>query len=410
MRQWGNEAMTAVRARWVMSSAGTHLANGWITARNGRVEATGTGAAPTKTRDLGDVVVLPGLVNAHTHLELSWLDGRVPPQDSMDAWIGTMMGIRRPGPVGGDAEVVSAMVDAVATMRATGTVLVGDISNTLASVPLLADAGMSAVVFHEILGFRPVDPAAMVREAHVRVEKASRRFFPFSVVAHAPYSTSPALFREIATRHEGPAPLAVHLAESNEEMELLRSGRGPMREMLERLEVWDDGWKAPGAHPVRYMRDVGYLRPGTLLVHGVHLSPADLDEAREARAVVVTCPRSNVWVGGGVPPVARFYASGVHVAIGTDSLASVDTVNLFDELAALRRLAPEVEAARLLDSATRVGAESLGYGSDFGSITTGKRAQCVAVQLPHGLTRPADVEEYLVSGVPAQAVSPVNLT
>jgi len=393
-----------------MPSAGTHLANGWITARDGRVEATGTGAAPTKTRDLGDVVVLPGLVNAHTHLELSWLDGRVPPQDSMDAWIGSMMGIRRTGPAGGDAEVLSAMVDTVAAMRATGTVLVGDISNTLASVPLLADADMSAVVFHEILGFRPVDPAAMVRDAHTRVEKTSRRFFPCSVVAHAPYSTSPALFREIAARHEGPAPLAVHLAESNEEMELLRSGRGPMRDMLERLEVWDDAWKAPGAHPVRYMRDVGYLRPGTLLVHGVHLSPADLDEAREARAVVVTCPRSNVWVGGGVPPVARFYASGVHVAIGTDSLASVDTVNLFDELAALRRLAPEVEAARLLDSATRVGAESLGYGSDYGSITTGKRAQCVAVQLPHGLTSPADVEEYLVSGVPAQAVSPVDLT
>jgi cytosine/adenosine deaminase-related metal-dependent hydrolase len=404
--------MKAVRARWVMPSAGTHLANGWITARDGRVEATGAGTPPTKARDLGDVVVLPGLVNAHTHLELSWLDGRVPPQDSMDAWIGTMMRIRRTGPAGGDAEITSAIRDAIATMRATGTVLLGDVSNTLASAPMLDQAKMSAVVFHEILGFRPVDPAAMVREAHARLDHVittspDRRW---SVVAHAPYSTSPALFREVAARHQGPAPLAVHLAESNEEMEFLQTGRGPIRDMLDRLEVWDDAWVPPGAHPVRYMREVGYLLPGTLLVHGVHLGPTDLDEARDAKAVIVTCPRSNVWVGGGVPPVARFYASGVNVAIGTDSLASVDSLSLFDELAALRRLAPEVEAARFLDSATRVGAEALGYGSDFGSITRGKRAAFVAVQLPHGLARPADVEEYLVSGVPALAVSPVDLT
>jgi aminodeoxyfutalosine deaminase len=404
--------MKSVRARWVMPSAGTHLPNGWVTTRDGRVESTGVGTPPTNTRDLGDVVLLPGLINAHTHLELSWLDGRVPPQDSMDVWIRTMMGIRRTGPSGGDAEVTAAMRHAVATMRATGTVLVGDISNTLSSVPVLAEAAMPATVFHEILGFRPVDSGGMVREAHARADGAitpspDRRW---SVVAHAPYSTAPALFREIAARHQGPAPLAVHLAESNEEMVFLQTGRGPIRDMLERLEVWDDAWTPPGAHPVRFMRDVGYLQPGTLLVHGVHLSPADLEDARDANAVIVTCPRSNVWVGGGVPPVARFYASGVNVAIGTDSLASVDSLSLFDELAALRRLAPEVEAGRLLDSATRVGAEALGYGSDFGSITRGKRARFVAVQLPHGLSRPADVEEYLVSGVPAQAVSPVDLT
>lgn len=412
--------MTSVRARWVIPTAGTQVSNGWLTASSGRVVKTGSGTPPAGARDLGDVVLMPGLVNAHTHLELSWLEGRVPPQDSMDAWIRTMMGIRRTGPAGGDAVIGSAMHAAIASMRATGTVLVGDISNTLTSVAPLAEAQMAATIFHEILGFRPTDPVAMVREAHARLKTTSevgadrsernRPLRSFSVVAHAPYSTSPALFREIAARHEGPAPLAVHLAESNEEMEFLQTGSGPIRDMLEALEVWDEAWVPPGAHPVRYLKDVGYLQPGTLLVHGVHLGPLDLDDAREARAVVVTCPRSNVWVGGGVPPVARFYASGVAVAIGTDSLASVDSLNMFDELAALRRLAPEVEAARFLESATRIGAESLGYGSDFGSLTTGKQARGVAVAVPPSLTRGADVEEYLVSGIPASAVSLVDLT
>ena len=92
--------------------------------------------------------MLPGLVNGHTHLELSWLEGRVPPQDSMDEWIGTMMRIRRKGPAGGDADITSAIRDAITAIRATGTVLVGDISNTLASVPLLDHANLAGAVFH----------------------------------------------------------------------------------------------------------------------------------------------------------------------------------------------------------------------------------------------------------------------
>lgn len=409
--------MTSVRARWVLPSAGTHVANGWVTAHGGRVVATGRGTPPDDARDLGDVVLLPGLVNAHTHLELSWLEGRVPSASAMDAWIRAMMGIRRTGPSGGDAEVRAAIHRAVAGMAATGTTLVGDITNSLASVSPLTEVGMDAVVFHEILGFNASDPRRLVQDAHTRLSSAFSTLsstpsstLHSTIAAHAPYSTSPDLFREIARQHTGPAPLAVHLAESNEEMEFLRTGGGPFRAMLEALDVWTDAWNPPGGHPVRYLAELGYLRPGTLVVHGVHLTPEDLDQVREARAVVVTCPRSNVWVGGGVPPIARFYASGVDVAIGTDSLASVDTLNMFDELAALRRLAPEVEAARLLDSATRVGAEALGFGTTHGRIAPGTTARCVAVALPPGLSRGADVEEYLVSGVPASAVSLVDLT
>jgi cytosine/adenosine deaminase-related metal-dependent hydrolase len=392
---------------------GPPVERGWVSARDGRIEALGRGTPPGAVRDLGEVVLLPGLVNAHTHLELSWMAGRVPPESSMDAWIGTMLGLRRTGPAGGDAEIVVAMRDALAVMRATGTVLVGDITNTLVSVGAIAEAGLEATIFHEILGFSPADVSTLVRDAHRRLNDAQGRdprHQLAAVVGHAPYSTAPELFREIAAYHDGPAPLAVHLAESSEEMEFLLTGRGAFRTLLEALDVWHDDWVPPGRHPVRYLRDLGYLRPGTLLVHGVHLGMDDLEEVRAAGAVLVTCPRSNVWVGGGVPPVARFYASGVDVAVGTDSLASVDSLNLFDELAALRRIAPEVEAARLLDSATRVGAKVLGRGRDFGRVAPGAVARLVAVTLPAGLTSAADVEEYLVSGIPASSVSLVDLS
>ncbi len=404
-------SLSVFRARWVLPIASPPIRNGWVSVSAGRVVAVGEGRAAGPETDLGDVALLPGLVNAHTHVELSWMAGLVPPSASIDAWIGTLMGVRRAGPAGGDAEAVAAMTRAVSQMRATGTVLAGDISNSLTSAPVLEIGGLDATVFHEILGFRPPDPAGMVREAHRRLdERAAEPRALSAIVGHAPYSTAPELFAEIAAQHTGPAPLSVHLAESLEEIEFLHTGGGPIRVMLENLGVWDGTWQVPRCGPIEYLERTGYLRIGTLLVHCVHLTVAELDEVREAGAVIVTCPRSNVWVGGGVPPVSRFYGAGVPVAIGTDSLASTDTLNLFDELAALRRLAPEVTAARLLESATRVGAEALGFGRHYGSIRAGCWARFATVTLPRDIgARGEDVEEYMVSGVSAAAIGRLDV-
>jgi cytosine/adenosine deaminase-related metal-dependent hydrolase len=222
----------------------------------------------------------------------------------------------------------------------------------------------------------------------------------YSVVAHAPYSVSPALFAEIA-RQRRSAPLAVHLGESAEEVEFLRTGRGPFRDLLQSLGAWADDWRVPECDPVEYLARVGYLRPGVMVVHGVHLSDDSLLQLRHASATIVTCPRSNEWVGVGLPRISHFYNCGLPVAIGTDSLASNSTLNMFDELAALRRIAPDVSAAGLLESATRRGAQALGFDDDFGTLAPGKRAALVSVDVPADV---ADVEEYLVSGVPASAI------
>ncbi len=407
-------SVTTVRARWVLPIDGRPIRDGWVTVAAGRVQAVGGGRPPGAAKDLGDAVLLPGLVNAHTHLELSWMAGRVPPASSLEEWIRELLRVRRLGPPAGEAEVTDAMTRAVTGVDATGTVLVGDVSNTLVPVPTLGQGRPTRVVFHEVLGFDPVDPVAIVREARKRGrETFSSKKAPgvlFSVVGHAPYSTAPALLAEIAARHEGPAPLSIHLAESVEEIEFLHKGRGPLKTMLKRLGVWNGTWQVPRCGPVEYLHRLGYLQPGTLLVHCVHVTVRDLEQIREAEAVVVTCPRSNTWVGAGVPPIARFYGTGVPVAIGTDSLASTDSLNMFDELAALRRLAPEVDAARMLDSATRVGAEALGLGLRFGTISPGREARLVSVALPTNIGASAeDVEEYLVSGVHADAVARLDI-
>jgi cytosine/adenosine deaminase-related metal-dependent hydrolase len=398
---------TVVQARWVLPIDRPPIARGWIEVADGHISRIGQGVPPDGTRDLGNVALMPGLVNTHAHLELSWLAGRIPPADSFVQWVRSVVRTRA-GVHPHDPRVSQGMQRAARQMRETGTVLVGDISNTLVSGAALREAGLGGVIFHELLGFNAAHPETLVRDAWVQAESAcvpassARAEAPLamSVVAHAPYSVSPGLFRQIAAERRE-TPLSVHLAESVEELELLRTGAGPFKRLLEDLGVWTDAWEPPQSDPVSYLDDVGYLQPGMLAVHAVHLLDRELEHLRAAGAVVVTCPRSNLWVGAGMPRVSRFYATGVPVAIGTDSLASAPSVNLFDELAELRRIAPDVTAASLLESATRVGAEALGFGRRYGTLAPGKRAALIAVDVPADL---ADVEEYLVSGVPADAV------
>jgi 5-methylthioadenosine/S-adenosylhomocysteine deaminase len=172
--------------------------------------------------------------------------------------------------------------------------------------------------------------------------------------------------------------------------------------MLDMIGLWRDDWAVPGCDPVSYLDRHHLIDANTLVVHGVQFSDAALRRLAAIGATLVTCPRSNHWVGAGYPPVDRFYHSGVKVAVGTDSLASVEDLNLFSELKTMRWLAPTVAARRLLESATIVGARALGLASELGSITPGKRAELIAVKLPAGVN---DVEEYLVSGIEAPQIA-----
>ena len=139
-------------------------------------------------------------------------------------------------------------------------------------------------------------------------------------------------------------------------------------------------WKPPGIGPVEYLDCLGVLDARTLVVHGVQLQTTRPRRLAAIGCTLVTCPRSNQWVGVGVPPMERFYASGVHVAVGTDSLASVDDLNLFAELKTMRWLAPAVPARRLLESATLHGRRSARTrATSWASIETGKRAELIAV-------------------------------
>lgn len=395
--------MPAYTAEWVLPMTGEPVHRGSMATENGLVTGVDD-RAPAGAVDLGRVAILPALVNAHTHLELSYLRGRVPPTETFLEWIRTIMATRRQYPDPADPRILDAARAAIADARASGTGLVGDVSNTLVTARLLCDAGTPARIFYELLRFNASDPASMARDARAKADAAATdRDVRVSLAAHAPYSVSPALFAAIRAdldTHAG-AVTSVHLGESPEEIEFIRRGTGPWRALLEELGVWTDEWEAPGTSPVEYLERLGFLDRRVLAVHGVQFDGDDLDRLRSRNMTIVSCPRSNQHVGVGAPPLEAFYAMDVNVAFGTDSLASAPDLNLFSELAEARRLAPRVPARALLESATCRGAAALGFEDDFGTIEPGKRAQVIAVRVPAGVD---DVEEYLVGGIEPSAI------
>ncbi len=326
------------------------------------------------------------------------MQGMVPPSASMPSWAAQLIALR--GGAGRDPS--SAVPEAIRDARLAGTSVVGDVCNTIGTHGPLAASELAAILFREILGFNAADPDLVIEE--VRAELAgltASDWLRTAIVPHAPYSVSPDLLKAIASA-SGQRPMSIHLAESTEEVQFLHDGTGAWRELLDRLGVWSDRWMPPGCGPVEYLDRLGLVSERLVAVHCVQATGGDLRRLAAAKATVVTCPRSNRWTGAGTPPVAAFYASGVRVAIGTDSLASVENLSVFAELAEVRRLAPGVPASRLLESATRHGADALGFGDDFGSLAPGKRADLLAVRVPPGVE---DVEEYLVGGIEADSIT-----
>ncbi len=393
--------MPLYRAAWLLPISQPPIRDAWLRTDRGRIVAFG----PTRPGDftasdeidLGNVVVLPGLVNAHTHLELSWLRGRVE-TGSFPDWIRSVVELTKRADRS-SGEITQAIDSAIDEARAYGTALVGDISNTLATSAPLADRHMAAVVFYELLGFQSRDADQLMTSAIDVL-----RMLPaigdvrHTIAPHAPYSVSPALFGRIraALKKDPFARTAVHLGESEAEVEFLREGTGAYRSMLEDIGKWDPSWVAPGCGPVEYIDRMGFLDDRLLVVHGVQFGAGDLERIAQKGATLVTCPRGNIATRAGPPPISEFFESGVRIAVGTDSLASVPDLNLFAELAEMRRLSPETPARLLLEAATITGARALGFESEFGTVDSGKRDALIAVELEAPVS---SIEEQLVSGI-----------
>lgn len=366
---------TALHAAWTWCGPGQLLENAWVTLAGGRVQAVGDRPpSDARRRELGYGLLLPGLVNAHTHLELSFLAGLVPPRGDFVSWLEDLVALR-PGHDYGSAS--QAALDGALRLAGEGVALAGDVTNTGRAVPAWRQAGVSVVSFFEALGAAAAEPP----DEELRWEDGF--CLGAAVAAHAPYSVPAGRLAALKARSRR-LPFCIHLAESRAEMEFfVGSGEEGRRleEFLRQRGVQKDALDLRADHPLEHLAALGILAAGTLLVHGVQLDP---DQGRRLAAAGVSlcvCPRSNLGLTGRVAPVLAFWQEGVNLALGTDSLASTPSLSLWEELLTLRQLEPGLPAEALITLATLGGARALGLADHFGGISPGAVARLALVPL-----------------------------
>jgi cytosine/adenosine deaminase-related metal-dependent hydrolase len=332
-------------------------------------------------RDLGPVTLMPGLVNAHAHLELSHLRGLGPRGQGFAAWAAWLVGALRTAASPADLD------RAVAEAAATGTGAVIDVGSrsTTAVVRALETAGLAGLVCHEFFGWRP-EPldgpppallAAGLAMGHGRV----------AVSGHALYSTSPdnlVRARDICRRLS--LPFCLHLAEDRAEVELLATGGGALAALLSGRILPRD-FVPPGRSPVAQANALGLLGPDTLAVHAVWLTREDRAVLARTGTAVCLCPRSNAAIGVGTADAPALAAAGIPLCLGTDSLASNDDLDLWNEARRLLADHPDFPARLVAAALTTTPARLLGRSGDLGSLAPGAMGGYAVV--------PSDLEERL---------------
>jgi 5-methylthioadenosine/S-adenosylhomocysteine deaminase len=367
---------------------------------DGRILAVGPDAAVPRPPDavaenFGDALLLPGLINAHTHLELTGLD-LGPPEADFAAWIRRVRSAKAARP---PDEVLAAARRGLADCWAAGVTTVADTGDSGAVMQALAECGGSGIAYHEVFGPHPDQRDASLdglQEAVARLGRLAGGRVRIGVSPHAPYTVSGPLYAAVAAwaRQEA-LPIAVHLAESSAESALLAGGTGAF------AEAWRGrGIPMParlGRTPVEWLGAHGVLSERTLCIHVVRADARDVERLANANVAIAHCPLSNRAHGHGDAPLARLLDAGLRVGLGTDSVLSVGTLDLLADARAARALAG-LDAAASLRLCTRDAARALGLESETGSLVPGHWGDCVVIRAPAGLGGASAEEQVLASG------------
>lgn len=364
-----------VTADWVLPISTGPIKDGALFISNGRVADIGPAHRviqrhPDAPRhDFPGHILMPGLVNAHTHLAMTCLKGLIPPQP-FDSWITHIP--RAWNALSQDDIAASIALGAIKAV-ASGTVAVGDIAYGSESMAIAADTGLGGVFFWEVLGIELEDLPQTLCDAEYPSDpgaSCSGRL-RCGISPHAPYTSGPRLIRGTHTiaRAQGTA-FGIHVAESPAEETLLMGQGGGLSGLAGRLAR---GFEPPRTSTVRYLDRLGAL-DGALAIHCTRVTAGDVRLLAAKAAGIALCPRSNAYLHGGVAPVKSLADSGVRIGIGTDSLASNTDLDLFEEARALRAIEPGLANERIIDMMTREGAQALAIDSHFGVLETGRMA------------------------------------
>jgi 5-methylthioadenosine/S-adenosylhomocysteine deaminase len=390
-------------ARWLIPVEGSPIENAALLIDSeGRVDSVGPDAAVARPPDaaaeeFGDAVIIPGLINTHTHLELTGFAEQIQERE-FSAWIRRLRELKTTRSF---RDYLDAARRGLQACYAAGVTTVADTGDSDSVIQALAEADGSGIAYLEVFGPQPSQAQTSLAALRDRVIRAGRwavQRVRMGVSPHAPYTVSEPLMAAVArwSRAEG-IPLAVHVAESPAETEFLRAGSGPF------AEAWATRGiplpTPPGRTPVQWLAEHGGLSESTLCIHAVQVLPADIELLTASGAAVAHCPLSNRAHGHGAAPLASMLQAGIRVGLGTDSEVSVGRLDLLAEARAAAELG-RLTADETLELCTLSGARALGLDAEAGSLRKGKWADCVVIRMPVQGSE-ASPAEHVVASSPA---------
>jgi cytosine/adenosine deaminase-related metal-dependent hydrolase len=366
---------TVFSADWVLPVGAPPIAGGAVAIEDGRIAAVGTQDELGRGLHYPEAAILPGFVNAHSHLEYAVYAGF---GDGLPfaPWI--LIHIERKARIGLDEMEAIARLGA-AECLAAGITTVGDCSFSGAAVTACADLGLRAIVYLEVFGSTTEQLETRFEATRKRVADSLSQRVRIGISPHAPYTASPELYQACL---ELGLPLATHLSESPDEDQWMRFGEGPWKAVADSLPP------PPGTSGIRLLAARGLLRSGTIAAHCVTVDDEEIALLVEHGVSVAHCPRSNALLGCGIAPLRRLLDAGLTVGLGTDSPASTPSFDMFEELRAAvffaraRERQPEaLGATEALELATLGSARALGLADEVGSLEPGKHADLVVLSL-----------------------------
>lgn len=388
----------SLRARWVLPINRPPIAGGAVRIVGDRIAEVLTSPGDGPCEDLGDVAVLPGLVNAHTHLEFSDCETPLPPGENFGDWIKALVAWR----LQEGRDVAEVVQRGLHESTRAGTTTLGEIASPRWP-DVFESPQLEVTAFVELLGLGAERKDENIARAQAHLRAAQAGDWHPAISPHAPYTVHPKLFAEaVSLAQEHDVPLAMHLAETREELKLLDDGGGPLRDMLEYFRAWEP-WVLPReARPLDYLETLARC-PRSLVIHGNYLDDEEVQfvAAHSDRMSVVYCPRTHEHFRHSPHPLEKLLAAGAQVAVGTDGRGSNPDLNLLSELRAIHRRHPCIAPATILELGTIGGALALGRSHEVGSLTTDKFADLAVVPLDAAASDPVAAMLESTAGVSA---------
>ena len=375
-----------LRARTVLPVGSRPIDDGVVSLRGGHIQHVGPWAerldsSDEEVIDLGDAVLLPGLINAHCHLDYTDMAGRLSPAKHFSDWIKAIVALKSGWSY---TDYASSWLTGADMLLRSGTTTVVDIESVPELLPdMPPSTPLRLISCLELLALRsPRDAVALVQTAVTHLDEAS--LFAPGLSPHAPYSTSPELLRAAAVAaRERNWLLTTHVAESADESEMFQRAGGAMYDWLKNQRDMTD---CDGRSPVRHLALNDVLGGNFLAAHANYLAPGDVELLARSDSSVVHCPRSHAFFGHHPFPLDELERAGVNVCLGTDSLATVTRSRtepprlcLFAEMRALATVAPHLTPQHILEMATTHAARALGRIGELGVLAPGARADLIAL-------------------------------